>query len=90
MKTKCDPKLRAELDRISAEIDFEDELAEASEKMEIRELINEARMRGESYGIGFEEGFWAAWHMSIDSDIARSESVRQKHAELEKHWGLGD
>ena len=88
METRCDPRLQQELDRINAEIDLEDELAEASEVMEVEELLNSARMRGETYGIGYEKGFWRGLNFYANKQSARMESISAKHRELNKRWGL--
>jgi len=86
MKSKCDPKLKAELERIGREIEFEDFLANASQQMEILELIDGAYLRGEAYGNGFREGFIKARVLKNKYDQARLENIKQKHDELSKIW----
>ena len=88
--TDCDPELKKELDRISAEIDLEDELAHASHEFEVMQLFDKAKSHGEAYEQGYVDGFYAASELALKWREARDESIREKHAELRKRWGLDD
>lgn len=88
MITKCDPEFQKELDRINAEIDFEDELAAASKEMEMYELFDRAETRGEEYSAGYWDGFWASRELLYKYQDARRQSIKQKYDELNKRWGL--
>lgn len=86
--TNCDPAFRAELDRINTELELENAMSEASEEMEIEEILSRARLHGDSYGAGFEDGFWAGRQLLIKYMQAEREASHEKHSELIKRWGL--
>lgn len=84
----CDPAFQKELDRISAQIDLEDEMAFASTQMEISELVERARFHGNGYGAGFGDGLLKGIEIIERNDKARSQSVSAKFDELNKRQGL--
>lgn len=65
-------------------------MADASEVLEIAELLQEANRYGDGYGRGFEEGFEKGYLFSCEKDKARIKSLHDKHQELNKRWGLSD
>ena len=85
---KCDSRFKADLKRINAEMAFEDELALASEQMEAYELFDQADQCGDIYSKGYREGFWAGRGLQRKLDVARTDSLNQKHEWLRKKWGL--
>ena len=58
-KTTKDLEYQKELGRLNAEIQLEETMSLASEAMEIYELFEEAERKGDGYGKGFQDGFWA-------------------------------
>lgn len=86
----CDPGFKQELDQISVQIDFEDELANASQEMEVGELFDRAKEHGDAYYASYYEGFWQGRELLEKYREARRQSIEQKHQELAKRWGLDD
>ncbi len=48
-----------EVERLNTEIQLEDEMAKASEQMEMQDLMEKAYEKGEAYGKGYSDGFIA-------------------------------
>ncbi len=87
MERDRDPELSKELDRMNSEMKLEDELALASSRFEIAEILDEAHQNGE-YGRGFEDGFRKGFLFYSEKSAARQRSIHDKHNALMKRWGL--
>jgi len=88
--TKCDPKLQKELDHINNELAVERQLDEIAEESEVKELFKIAVQHGSSYAQGYMDGFWAGYDLLLDYIDARQKSIKQKHDELSRRWGLDE
>ena len=71
--------IQEELNRISAQVEFEDFLSKASQVMEIYELFDSAAAKGLDYARGYADGFWAGRELDAKYQLARIESVVEKH-----------
>ena len=72
------PVRRDELERIAAEVGFEDFLSMASEVMETHEMFDHASTKGSEYAQGYRDGFWAGRELDCKYRLARIESVTEK------------
>lgn len=72
-----DPKVQKDLDKISAQVDFERELQQASETMEIHEIFDEAQTHGEQYYAGFYDGFWRGRELLLKSISLAQERINE-------------
>jgi hypothetical protein len=57
------------LEKIKIQIEVAQEMAAASEKMEMLEMFDNAERRGLDYGPGFKDGFFAAWELHRKYDL---------------------
>lgn len=78
------------LDRIKLEIYIENTLAEASEKMELEENFEQARLRGKDYVNGYYDGWQDSVKYYKERTKRRRESIHKKYQELYKLWVLND
>jgi len=88
MQIECDPALKRELDNINTAIILENQIALACEVMEMYDLFEKARERGEEYLMAYQDGFFANQALQMKYEEDRRESIRQKYADLIKEWGL--
>jgi hypothetical protein len=73
---------------LNTEIDLEDEIAKASEQLEMQALMEEAYNRGRGYGKAYSDGFVAGVRFYHEKDEARQKARRIKFEEFNKRWGI--
>ena len=71
-----------DLHRVFNQIAFEDFLSNASQTMEIYEMFDRAAAQGESYGQGYQDGFWAGRELDAKYQQARLESMTERISNL--------
>jgi len=84
---KSSVAIQEEFDRISAQVEFEDFLAMASQVMKIYEMFDRAIAQGSDYARGYESGFWAGRELDAKYQLGRMESITEKHLQVVRHWG---
>jgi hypothetical protein len=70
------------LERVFNQIALEDFLSNASQTMEIYEMFDRAVAKGESYGQGYQDGFWAGRELDAKYQQARLESMTERISNL--------
>ena len=88
-QTQYDFDWQKELDAITTAIQLEDVMDFASGQLEIDEILEEAKQCGEQYGNGFLDGFWRGYQYWQDRNLARVNSIQEKHEALNRRWGWG-
>ena len=83
-----DPEYTIELNRLQAELELEDEIAKASEQMEMQDLMKKAYEKSKDYGEGYAEGFIIGSRFFYDKEAAKWASRKRKYDELSKRWGF--
>lgn len=78
-----------EINRLITTIKIEDELAKASEQMEIKEIFDLAEGKGVQYASGYKEGWRDFALVNAVHRLKRMKSVSGKKEELSKRLGLG-
>ena len=75
--------IRCEIQRINAEIEYEDAIAAASEIMEIEDIIDQIkRARGDDYAESFSDGFACGYKFRLGKEFLRDESIAKKYESL--------
>lgn len=74
------------IDRIKVETALEDALDEASEVMELEEIRDKIKVRGEAYKGGYYDGWWASLGYYKERNQRRRESIHRKYVQLCKQW----
>ena len=75
--------IRCEIQRINAEIEYEDAIAAASEIMEIEDIIDQIkRARGDDYAESFSDGFACGYGFRLGKEFLRDESIAKKYESL--------
>lgn len=86
----CDSEFQRDLNRINYEMAVEREIASASERMQMRELFDEASEHGEGYAQGYYDGFWQSRELYFKCWDPVKELSDAKYDDLNKRWGLDD
>jgi hypothetical protein len=77
--------LEKELDKLLANLKFEDFLARASQVMEIYEMFDKAAAASSEYGQGYQDGFWAGRALDTKYQLAKVEAIVEKSLDYLKH-----
>jgi len=76
-----------ELERLNTELQLEDEMAKASEQMEMQGLMERAYVKGEAYGKGYSDGFIAGVKFFHEKEAAKWISRKEKYDDFNRrHW----
>ena len=81
IETKCDPRFRQQLNVLNASISLEDEMAFASEVIELRDVL-------EGLSIPEQDAFWKGYEFASAKSEARAQSIKEKHESLMHKLGL--
>ena len=81
VETQCDSRFRQQLDLLNASISLEDEMAFASEVIELRDILN-------GLSIPEQDAFWKGYEFASTKYEARAQSIREKHESLMHELGL--
>jgi hypothetical protein len=83
-----DPEYCREIERLIVEIELEDEMAKASQHMEMQALMEEAHRRGKDYGKGFSDGFVAGVKFHYEKESAKWRSRKEKYEKFNRRGGI--
>ena len=73
-----------ELERLNIGIQLEDEMAKASEQMEMQDLMERAYEKGDAYGKGYSDGFIAGIKFFYGKEAAKWASRKEKYEEFNR------
>lgn len=79
---ELDGKRCQELERLNTEIQLEDEMAKASEQMEMQDLMEKAYEKGDAYGKGYSDGFVAGVKFFYGKEASKWASRKEKYKEF--------
>jgi hypothetical protein len=82
-----EPEYYREIEKLTVEMELEDEMAKASQHMEMQALMEEAYRRGKDYGNGFSDGFVAGVKFHYEKESAKWRSRQEKYERFNKRWG---
>ena len=77
--------IEREFKRIAAEVELEDLMADASEQLEIEDIIDRVRhIMGDEYAKSFKAGFDAGYMFRVEKDTLRYKSIEKKFQKLDE------
>jgi len=81
------PEYIRELNQLNMEIDIEDELAKASQQIEMQGIMEEAYRKSREYGQGFSDGFVAGTKFYHEKESGKWISRKRKYEDFNRRWG---